>query len=112
MGKETNGPQDETQDSNRSVKKELEPLCTDNGSAIVLLCWGESSCCSILPVPVQYPEDEVATWTELNKAWYTRRGTWGKYLPGFGVTRVDIVEVCYVMSLDKVLLINGSRSRF
>ncbi|KAB8212791.1 hypothetical protein BDV33DRAFT_197232 [Aspergillus novoparasiticus] len=76
-----------------SVKKELEPLCTDNGSAIVLLCWGESSCCSILPVPVQYPEDEVATWTELNKAWYTRRGTWGKYLPGFGVTRVDIVEI-------------------
>lgn len=95
-----------------ALKKELEPLCTDNGSAIVLLCWGESSCCSILPVPVQYPEDEVATWTEINKAWYTRRGTWGKYLPGFGVTRVDIVEVCYVMSLDKVLLINRSRSRF
>ncbi|GMG12960.1 unnamed protein product [Aspergillus oryzae] len=61
-----------------ALKKELEPLCTDNGSAIVLLCWGESSCCSILPVPVQYPEDEVATWTEINKAWYTRRGTWGK----------------------------------
>ncbi|KAE8337903.1 hypothetical protein BDV24DRAFT_139148 [Aspergillus arachidicola] len=76
-----------------ALKKELEPLCTDNGSAIVLLCWGESSCCSILPVPVQYPEDEVATWTEINKAWYTRRGTWGKYLPGFGVTRVDIVEI-------------------
>ncbi|KAE8311123.1 hypothetical protein BDV41DRAFT_566112 [Aspergillus transmontanensis] len=76
-----------------ALKKELEPLCTDNGSAIVLLCWGESSCCSILPVPVQYPEDEVATWTEINKAWYTRRGTWGKYLPGFGVTRVDIIEV-------------------
>lgn len=105
----------ETRHNNRieALKKELEPMCTENGSAVVLLCWGENSCCSILPVPVSYPEDEVATWSEINKAWYTRRGYWRKHLPGFGVTWVDIVEVCYVMLLlGEALLTNTSRSQF
>jgi hypothetical protein len=34
----------------------------------VLLCWGEKSGCSTLPVPVSSPEDEVSTWKEINRA--------------------------------------------
>lgn len=79
------------------LKKVLETMSAEDGSAVVLLCWGEETCCSILPVSVSNPEDEVATWREINKAWYTRRGHWRKHLPGFSVTQVDIVEVCYRM---------------
>jgi hypothetical protein len=46
-----------------------------------------------MPVPVAHPEGKVATWTELNNAWYARRGDWRRKLPGFGIKSVDIVEV-------------------
>lgn len=78
-----------------ALKKQLKPMFPDDGSAVVLLCWGEKSGCSILPVPVSNPEDEVSTWEKINRAWYTRRGYWRKYLLGFSVIQVDIVEVCY-----------------
>lgn len=93
-----------------ALKEVLEPISAENGSAAVLLCWGESSCCSILPVAVSNPEDEEATWREINRAWYTRRGYWRKHLPGFSVTRVSIVEVCYSMLFFcEGSLINASR---
>jgi hypothetical protein len=79
-----------------ALKKELMPMLPEDGSAVVLLCWGERSGCSILPVPV--PEDEVSAWKEINRAWYTRRGYWRKYLLGFSVAQVEIVEVCYGIS--------------
>jgi hypothetical protein len=69
-------------------------MSSKNGSAVVLLCWGKKTSCSIMPVPVAHPEDEVATWTESNNAWYARRGGWRKKLPGFGIRSVEIVEVC------------------
>ncbi|KAL3484083.1 hypothetical protein BJX62DRAFT_244282 [Aspergillus germanicus] len=78
--------------------KELEPLSSEHGSAVVLLCWGEKTSCSIMPVPVAHPEDEVATWTELNNAWYARRGDWRRKLPGFGIKSVDIVEIMMLSS--------------
>ncbi|KAE8372328.1 hypothetical protein BDV26DRAFT_103285 [Aspergillus bertholletiae] len=68
-------------------------MSPENGSPIVLLCWGESSCCSILPVQISNSEDEIETWKEINKAWYTRRGYWRKRLPGYSVTRVDVVKI-------------------
>jgi hypothetical protein len=83
----------------------------DDGSAVVLLCWGEKSSCFILPVPVSSPEDEVSTWNEINRARYTRRGSWKKYLLGFSVTQVGIVEVCYsILFFYEGLLINTPRS--
>ncbi|KAL4949691.1 hypothetical protein BDW69DRAFT_197864 [Aspergillus filifer] len=75
------------------LKKYLIPMSPEDGSAVVLLCWGEKSCCSILPVSVSNPEDEVATWREINTAWYTCRGHWRKMLLGFKVTRVAIAEI-------------------
>ncbi|KAL4927730.1 uncharacterized protein BDV17DRAFT_265656, partial [Aspergillus undulatus] len=65
------------------LKKYLMPISPEDGSAVVLLCWGEKSCCSILPVSVSNPEDEVATWREINTAWYTCRGHWREKLWGF-----------------------------
>lgn len=77
------------------LKKYMKPISPEDGSAVVLLCWGETSCCSILPVSVSIPEDEVATWGEINTAWHTRKGHWRKRLLGLSVTRVAIAEVCY-----------------
>jgi hypothetical protein len=79
----------------KSLKTELAPFWTEDGSPVVLMCWGEGTCCSILPVPV--PENEADAWREINTAWYTRRGYWRKYLPGLSVTRVEVVKVCYSM---------------
>mgnify|MGYP001658668113 CR=1 FL=1 len=94
-----------------ALRKELKPMFPDDGSAVVLLCWGEKSGCSILPVTVSSPEDEVSTWKEINRAWYTRRGYWRKYLLGFSVTQVGIVEVCYsILSFYEGSLINTFRS--
>ena len=76
------------------LKTKLEAMYPEDGSPVVLLCWGEESASSILPVPVSSSGDEVAIWEALNKAWYTRRGYWRKLLPGFCVTRVDVAEVC------------------
>jgi hypothetical protein len=82
-----------------ALKKALELMFPETGSAVVLLCWGGKSCCSILPVLVSNPEDEVTMWRELNEVWYTRRGYWRKRLPGFGITSVGIIEVCFNMLL-------------
>ena len=80
-----------------ALKKALNPMLAENGSAMVLLCWGEKSNCTISPITVSSPEDEVTTWREINRGWYTRKGYWRKHIPGFNVTGVDIVEVCYSM---------------
>ena len=80
-----------------ALKKALNPMLAENGSAMVLLCWGEKSNCTILPVTVSSSEDEVTTWREINRGWYTRKGYWRRHIPGFNVTGVDIVEVCYIM---------------
>ncbi|CEL11851.1 hypothetical protein ASPCAL14946 [Aspergillus calidoustus] len=76
-------------------KKYMKPISPEDGSAVILLCWGETSCCSVLPVSASNPEDEVATWREINAAWYTRKGNWRKRLMGLRVTRVAVAEVCY-----------------
>ncbi|KAI9368688.1 hypothetical protein BJX61DRAFT_537052 [Aspergillus egyptiacus] len=68
-------------------------MFAENGSPVVLLCWGQQTCCSILPVPVPSPEDEVAAWGKIHEAWYATRGRWRKYLPGFGIVRVNTVEI-------------------
>ncbi|RAH53303.1 hypothetical protein BO85DRAFT_381810 [Aspergillus piperis CBS 112811] len=68
-------------------------MSPENGSPMVLLCWGESSHCSILPVPIANSEDDVETWREIHRAWYARRGYWRKRLPGYSVTRVDAVKI-------------------
>jgi hypothetical protein len=81
------------------VTKDLKPLFPEDGSAVVLLCWGEKSGCSIMPVKVSNTEDEVSMWSEIHSAWYARRGYWRKHLPGFSVSQVDIVEVCYIINL-------------
>ena len=75
-----------------AVKECLEPMLAEGVSAVVLLCWGKEPC-SILPVPVSTSEDEVETWRKINTAWYKRRGLWRKFLPGFGVVRVETAEV-------------------
>lgn len=94
-----------------ALKKELMPMFPDDGSAVVLLCWGDRSGCSILPVPVSNSEHEVSTWEKINRAWYTRRGYWRKYLLRFSVTQVDIVEVCYsILFFYEGSLINTPRS--
>lgn len=77
-----------------ALKQQLKPMLPENGSPVVLLCWGEEFCCTILPVLVPNYEDEIAAWEEINRTWYRRRGNWRKYL-GFSVTRVDVVEVCF-----------------
>jgi hypothetical protein len=87
-----------------ALKNELMPMLPENGSAVVLLCWGERSSCTTLPVPV--PEDEVSAWKEINRAWYTSRGYWRKFLLGFSVTQVQIVEVCYSILFYEWSLIN------
>jgi hypothetical protein len=75
------------------LKEKLKYIFPENGSAVLLMCWGKPSHCSILPVRVSSPEDEVTTWSEINKAWYNRRGNWRKIIPGLRVARVDSVEV-------------------
>lgn len=77
-----------------ALKECLEPMLAETVSTVVLLCWGKEPC-SILPVPVSNSEDEVATWEEINKAWYRHRGHWSKRLPGFGIIRVEAAEVRY-----------------
>lgn len=78
-----------------ALKEALKPMLADNGSPMVLLCWGEKSNCTISPITISSAEDEVTTWREINRGWYTRKGYWRKHIPGFNVTGVDIVEVCY-----------------
>ncbi|CEL11627.1 hypothetical protein ASPCAL14727 [Aspergillus calidoustus] len=75
------------------LKEYIKPISPEDGSAVILLCWGETSCCSVLPVSASNPEDEVATWREINAAWYTRKGHWRKRLMGLRVTRVAIAEI-------------------
>ncbi|KAL4864155.1 hypothetical protein BDV12DRAFT_205888 [Aspergillus spectabilis] len=75
------------------LKKYIMPISPEDGSAVVLLCWGEKSSCSILPVSISDPEDEVATWREINAAWYACKGHWMKKILGFIVTRVSIAEI-------------------
>jgi hypothetical protein len=70
------------------------PMLGDNADAVVLLCWGQQYHCSIILVSISDSDDEVATWREINQAWYAHRGWWRKYIPSFGVEHVDIVEVC------------------
>ncbi|BCS00015.1 uncharacterized protein AKAW2_50356S [Aspergillus luchuensis] len=78
-----------------ALKKVLDAMSPENGSPMVLLCRGESSHCSILPIPISNSEDEVETWREIHRAWYARRGYWRKRLLGYSVTRVDAVNVCF-----------------
>lgn len=75
------------------LKEKLKYIFPENGSAMVLMCWGKPSHCSILPVRVSSSEDEEGTWSEINKAWYNRRGNWRRIIPGLSVARVDSVEV-------------------
>lgn len=80
-----------------ALKEALKPMLADNGSPMVLLCWGEKSNCTISPITVSSAEDEVTIWREINRCWYTRKGYWRKHIPGFNVTGVDVVKVCYSM---------------
>lgn len=75
------------------LKEKLKYIIPENGSAVVLMCWGKSSCCSVLPVRVSGLEDEVTTWRQIKMAWYNRKGNWRKLIPGLEVARVDSVEV-------------------
>lgn len=83
----------------KALAEELKPMFLEDGSAVVLLCWGEKYGCSILPVQVSNTEDEVCAWERIHRAWYARRGYWRKYLPGFNVTQVEVVEVCHGITL-------------
>ncbi|KAL3469135.1 hypothetical protein BJX99DRAFT_268685 [Aspergillus californicus] len=85
-----------------ALKKALNPMLAENGSAMVLVCWGEKSKCTISPIPVSSPEDEVTAWGEINRGFYTRRGYWRRYIPGFSVTRLDIVEIS-ILGLKEAL---------
>ncbi|PKX89302.1 uncharacterized protein P174DRAFT_435409 [Aspergillus novofumigatus IBT 16806] len=73
--------------------KALEPMLGDGISASALLCWGEKHRCHITPVNIANSMDEVAVWREIQRAWYTYRGHWRRYLPFFGVSQVDIVKL-------------------
>lgn len=75
------------------LRKKVGAMLPENGSPVILICWGEASDCSVLPVPVSTSDDECSTWTEMNRVWYSHRGHWRKYLPGFGVTNLEIVDV-------------------
>jgi len=52
----------------QDLKEKLKYIIPENGSAVVLMCWGKPSCCSILPVRVSSSEDEVTAWSEIQNA--------------------------------------------
>lgn len=85
----------ETAHNNRkdALAEQLLSMLGDDADAVVLLCWGQQYHCSIIPVSISDESDEVAMWTKINQAWYTRRGWWRRYIPFFGAEHVDIVEV-------------------
>jgi hypothetical protein len=87
-----------------ALTEELKPLLADHVNASVLLCWGDRNSCSVLPVHVSNDADEEATWQELQQAWYTARGHWRKCLPGFNITRVEVVQVCPATSFGSLQL--------
>lgn len=76
-----------------SLAKMLLPLLGDGADTFVLLCWGGEHECSITPVPITNSIDETVIWRDIRQDWYSRRGWWRRYVPCFGVKRVDIVEV-------------------
>lgn len=76
-----------------SLAKMLLPLLGDDAETFILLCWGREHECSITPVPISNPIDEAVIWRDIRQIWYSRRGWWRRYVPCFGVKRVDIVEV-------------------
>ncbi|PYH99225.1 hypothetical protein BO71DRAFT_314382, partial [Aspergillus ellipticus CBS 707.79] len=75
------------------LKRVLGSISPENRSPMVLLYWGESFHCSILPVPIANSEDDVETWREIHRVWYARRRYWRKRLPGYSITRVDAVKI-------------------
>lgn len=78
------------------LKEKVRHMLPESGSAVVLMCWGKPSCCSILPVRVSSPENEVSTWSDIQRAWYNRRGSWRKFMPGWMVAQVDSVDVSLI----------------
>ena len=76
-----------------SLTKMLLPLLGDGADTFILLCWGGEHECSITPVPITNSIDETVIWEDIRQVWYSRRGWWRRYVPCFGVKRVDIVEV-------------------
>lgn len=76
------------------LTQQLEPILRDDMGPLVLLCWGEKHHCSIVPVRISDLTDEGTWWREIKQAWYSHRGYWRKYVPFFGVERIDVVEVC------------------
>lgn len=76
-----------------SLAKMLLPLLGDGADTFILLCWGREYECSITPVPISNPIDETVIGRDIRQIWYSRRGWWRRYVPCFGVKRVDIVEV-------------------
>ena len=46
-----------------------------------------------VPVLVQDPEDERQIYMDLSRTWYEKYGWWSRYVPFYGITSLDEVEV-------------------
>ncbi|EPS31198.1 hypothetical protein PDE_06153 [Penicillium oxalicum 114-2] len=75
-----------------ALETHLGSILRDGMNPIIFVCWGKSSDCTIVPVPLTNYEDEAAVWTEIRRAWLSRLG-WKKYVPWYNVKRVDLVEL-------------------
>lgn len=74
----------------------------DDTHSSILVCWGKEESCRFIPVKIPNSADDVTVWQEIHRRWYAHRGWWRKYLPLFGIKKVEIVEVRRIQSVGNI----------
>lgn len=79
----------------KEVLEVLNPILASEqmDSQWILLCWGKTDHCQMIPVKIPHSADDVAVWHEVQRVWYKQKGSWRRNIPFFGVKKVSAVDV-------------------